>query len=89
MADLRVVELMSALNSDDTKSVLASCPAGQQALSGGAQVGGQTFIALQVSDFQLDDNGNRVGWVARATEMAPVAGDWILVAHVLCGTVSS
>jgi hypothetical protein len=84
-----VVEVMSDLNSEDSKSVVAPCPPGQVALSGGAQLGGQTLIALQVSDFQIDDNGDRVGWVARATEMAPIPGAWILVAHALCGTATS
>jgi len=78
---------MSDLNSDNTKVVLSLCPAGKQALGGGAQVGGPDMVAITESDFYQDDSGNRVGWVARASEVVPTNASWILVVHALCAAV--
>jgi hypothetical protein len=79
-----VVEELSALNNDDTKTELALCPAGKMAVSGGSEIGGPSSIALQVDDLYMDGDGNPIGWMARATETSPVSGSWVLVVHVLC-----
>jgi hypothetical protein len=84
LTDLRVVEELSEMNSDDDKVVLALCPAGMQALGGGASIGGPDQVALADSDFYLDLSGRRVGWLARANEVQQVNVAWILVGHALC-----
>jgi hypothetical protein len=78
---------MSDMNSDNTKLVLAICPNGKQALGGGAQVGGPVVVSINESDFYLDDNGNRIGWIARASEVVPTDAPWVLVAHALCAAI--
>jgi len=84
LKDLQVVEELSVMNSDDAKVVLALCPAGTQALGGGASIGGPDQVALADSDFYLDASGNRIGWLARANEVQQVNVAWILVGHALC-----
>jgi hypothetical protein len=79
-----VVEELSALNSENSKVILALCPTGMQAVGGGASIGGPDQVALADSDFYMDLNGMRIGWLARASETTPTGVDWILVAHALC-----
>ena len=67
--------------------VLSICPAGKQALGGGAEVGGPVVVAINESDFYLDDSGNRIGWMARASEVIATGGQWVLVAHALCAAI--
>jgi hypothetical protein len=84
LADLQVVEELSVLNSDANKVVLALCPTGMQAIGGGASIGGPDQVALADSDFYMDVDGRRIGWLARANEVQSVPAAWILVAHALC-----
>ncbi|HEY3208723.1 MAG TPA: hypothetical protein VGL18_02890 [Actinomycetota bacterium] len=82
-----MAEELSQLNSDDDKAVLVYCPAGKQAMGGGASIGGPSSVALTESDFYMDDAGNRIGWLARASETYPTGAPWILVAHALCAAL--
>jgi hypothetical protein len=86
LGDLQVVEELSAMNSDNTKVVLVLCPAGTQAVGGGASIGGPDQVALADSDFYVDQFGNRVGWLVRANEVQSVNVAWVLVGHVLCAS---
>jgi hypothetical protein len=81
--------VISGVNSDSPKLITADCPSGKQAIGGGAQIGGPDVVALTESDFELDSNGNRVGWLARATETSGTGTPWALVVHALCAEVSS
>jgi hypothetical protein len=74
------------MNSDNTKVVLVLCPAGTQAVGGGASIGGPDQVALADSDFYVDQFGNRVGWLVRANEVQSVNVAWVLVGHVLCAS---
>jgi len=84
-----VIEVVSEVNSVSPKLLVADCPAGKQAIGGGAQIGGPDVVALTESDFVLDGNGGRTGWLARATETSPTTTPWALVVHALCAEVSS
>jgi hypothetical protein len=87
LASLEVVEMLSELNSDDAKSLAILCPAGKQALGGGAGVGGPNAVALTESDFYLDQSGARIGWLVRAVEVMPLDVPWVVVGHALCADV--
>ena len=78
------MEEVSDLNSDNTKTLLVLCPAGKQALGGGAQLSAPPQVAIQETDFYMDNAGNRIGWVARAEEVYNTNLPWVLVAHALC-----
>jgi len=84
-----VVEVISDADSQSPKLLMADCPSGKQAIGGGAQIGGPDVVALTESDFNLDADGNRTGWLARATETQPTGTPWALVVHVLCAEISS
>lgn len=84
-----MVEVVSDVNSDSPKLLTADCPVGKQAIGGGAQIGGPDVVALTESDFVLDGNGNRTGWLARATETTATRTPWALVVHALCAEISS
>src|SRR5436309_7269687 len=88
-ASLDVVEVISDADSQSPKLLMADCPSGKQAIGGGAQIGGPDVVALTESDFNLDADGNRTGWLARATETQPTGTPWALVVHVLCAEISS
>ena len=89
LASLEVVEVISDADSQSPKLLMADCPSGKQAVGGGAQIGGPDVVALTESDFNLDADGNRTGWLARATETQPTGTPWALVVHVLCAEISS
>ena len=81
--------MISAADSESPKLLTADCPPGKQAIGGGAQIGGPDVVALTESDFNLDIDGHRVGWLARATETQATRTPWALVVHALCTEVSS
>jgi hypothetical protein len=89
LASLEVVEVISDADSQSPKLLMADCPSGKQAIGGGAQIGGPDVVALTESDFNLDADGNRTGWLARANETQPTGTPWALVVHVLCAEISS
>ena len=82
-------EQIARLLRDNSKVVVVMCPPGKQALGGGAEVGGPDVVALSETDFYLDADGNRVGWMARANETQPTGVAWILVVHALCAALAS
>jgi Collagen triple helix repeat (20 copies) len=84
LSGLEVTEHLSELSSEDDKVVLVLCPVGKQAMGGGASIGGPSSVALTESDFYFDGAGNRIGWLARASEAIPTDAPWILVSHALC-----
>ena len=77
-------------NSDDRKSLVASCPAGKVVVGGGGWTA-PTFVddpldgvALQISA----PNGNGNAWVVTAREIVPTSQNWILWTYALCATAS-
>ena len=82
----QIVFKNSAFDSVDEKSVLASCPAGKKALSGGgAAITGP--VALQAS-YPVTVQGAS-SWFAQARETAPFTGDWTVDVYVVCAAVAT
>jgi hypothetical protein len=69
----------------DYEKLTADCPAGKQAIGGGARVVGETKkVALIESAPAVDGAGKAVGWTAAATEFAEEAADWTLEVQAVC-----
>ncbi len=74
----------SALDSVDAKSVTANCPAGKEAIGGGARVNGELKeVAITGSVPQVVSN-KRTGWTAEARESTETASNWSVEAFVVC-----
>jgi hypothetical protein len=68
-----------------SETVTAECPAGKQAIGGGARVlGANTKVALNESAPAVGGAGKHVGWTATANEFAEEAADWTLEVHAIC-----
>lgn len=72
--------------SEATKTATATCPAGKQAIGGGAKVvGGDVLIVLTESaPAPADGAGKRTGWTAVAREATASAVAWSVEAHAIC-----
>ncbi len=92
---IRVFAVISASNSDNTKSAFVSCPDGTKAISGGGQVDagvGDADNVVALHGTRPDDIpfigggefGPPSGWAAFAGEVAPYAGDWSVNVWVVC-----
>lgn len=82
-----VVVAMSAISSDASRQVTATCPAGKKAIGGGATVqevfaGTPGAIAIRTSIPYFDQ-----GWVASAQEMVPYGSNWWMQAYAVCARV--
>jgi hypothetical protein len=71
---------------EPVKSATAECPAGKQAVGGGAKVvGGDVLIAVTASVPTLADiDGKRKGWTVTAQEAGPSGTDWAIEALAVC-----
>jgi hypothetical protein len=78
------VSKSSASNSDNKKSVQASCPKGTRALSGGASIGGNPRgVGLE----QIGPVGTS-GWSATASEVRSTSAKWSLTVSITCADVA-
>lgn len=86
VSGLERVAVMSAINSDNLKEVVADCPAGKSVTGGGYFIGGPYGeIVVQRSEPRLSPTG----WLVTAAEMGTGTGggtdqDWYIVATALC-----
>lgn len=81
------VNAESPTNNEGAKTVTALCPAGKQAIGGGARVNGELEeIALTGSNPFVGGNGQRTGWSAFGRELPdePAAKKWAVEAFAIC-----
>jgi hypothetical protein len=76
----------SANNSDEEKSVTASCPSGKEAIAGGARINSPASVNAVTSGSYpaVASNNARTGWIATGREFAAEAGNWQIVAYAVC-----
>ncbi len=75
-------------NLDDTKAVIAHCPAGKQALGGGANVDVLPVVAINTSIAYPLGSSSPDEWLARAYETDPDnITSWTLKVTVICASV--
>jgi hypothetical protein len=81
VSGLQKVFETGAINSSATRSLTATCPAGKQAIGGGAAVvpANQAEVALTASYLQ-----NETTWRASARELDDIGANWSLNAVVIC-----
>jgi hypothetical protein len=82
--------VQSVIDSTSTRTAAASCPAGKKAISGGAEiVGNSVKLALANS---LPTGGGPgaapTGWSATAQETSSYSGTWSVKVYVVCATTS-
>ncbi len=76
----------SANNSEDEKNVTALCPAGKEAIAGGARVNSPSSVKVALNgDYPaVASNNARTGWIASGRETPEEAGNWQIVAYAIC-----
>lgn len=84
--NVQYVTETSANNSDEEKSVTASCPSGKEAIGGGARINSPASVNAVTSGSYpaVASNNARTGWIATGREFAAEAGNWQIVAYVIC-----
>jgi hypothetical protein len=77
----------SAMDSEGAKTVTALCPAGKEAIAGGARVNGELEeVAVTGSNPFVAADGTRTGWSAFGRELPdePGAKKWSITAFAVC-----
>ncbi|HEX6782585.1 MAG TPA: hypothetical protein VF125_11215 [Solirubrobacterales bacterium] len=76
----------SANNSEEEKSITASCPTGKEAIGGGARINSPAAVKVVASGTYpaVASNNARTGWIASGREFAEEAGNWQIVAYAVC-----
>lgn len=84
--NVQYVTETSANNSEDEKNVTASCPSGKEAIAGGARVNAPASVKVALNgDYPaVASNNARTGWIASGRETPEEAGNWQIVAYVIC-----
>jgi hypothetical protein len=84
--NVQYVTETSANNSEDEKNVTASCPTGKEAIAGGARVNAPASVKVALNgDYPaVASNNARTGWIASGRETPEEAGNWQIVAYVIC-----
>jgi hypothetical protein len=82
------VTTTSAFDSETNKTITAECPAGKEAIGGGARINGaNTTTVVNETAPALAVNGSHFGWYAAGREVAPEASNWSVSAFAVCATL--
>jgi hypothetical protein len=85
------VDVLSSYDSNTSKFIIATCPAGKHLLSGGAEI--YPGSAYQIDSLKValtlsaPISGSEM-WIARAVEMVPEDVAWTLEAYAICANVA-
>jgi hypothetical protein len=73
-------------NSEEEKSITANCPQGKEAISGGARINSPATVKVAINGSYpaTSANNSRTGWIATGRETPEEAGNWQIVAYVVC-----
>lgn len=76
----------STNNSETEKSVTALCPAGKEAIGGGARINSPAAVEVAVTATYplISPTNSRTGWIASGKETPAEAGNWQVVAYAIC-----
>lgn len=76
----------SANNSEEEKSITATCPSGKEAIGGGARINSPSTVKVAVNATYpaVAANNARTGWIATGRETPEEAGNWQIVAYAIC-----
>lgn len=76
----------SVNDSETEKTVTASCPAGKEAIGGGARINSPSTVKVAINGSYpaVASNNARTGWIASGRETPEEAGNWQVVAYAVC-----
>lgn len=79
----------SANDSETEKNVTANCPSGKEAIGGGARINAPAGVQVAINGSYpaVASNNARTGWTASGRETAAEAGNWQIVAYVVCASL--
>jgi hypothetical protein len=83
---LQTVFTTSAVNSDTTRTLTASCPSGKVAIGGGVAVTPSSASEVAITASYL---ANATTWTASAQEVNAQTASWGLNVVVICATIAS
>jgi len=82
------ISKQSTSDSEPNRSATAECPAGKEAIGGGARLEGELAEVSLTGSYPLSTGSVRNGWVALAHETGTgQAGNWSIVAFVVCAEI--
>ena len=79
-----VAKASASNNTEETKSVSASCPAGKQVVGGGARIVGSTTTVAITESAPVVSAEKRTAWSAAARAIAAEGNAWAVEAHAIC-----
>lgn len=76
----------SVNDSETEKTVTANCPAGKEAIGGGARINSPSTVKVAINGSYpaVASNNSRTGWIASGRETPEEAGNWQVVAYAVC-----
>jgi hypothetical protein len=76
----------SANDSEEEKTITATCPTGKEAIGGGARINSPASVKAAVNGTYpaVASNNARTGWIATGRETPEEAGNWQIVAYAVC-----
>jgi hypothetical protein len=76
----------SVNDSETEKTVTANCPAGKEAIGGGARINAPASVSVAINGSypEVASNNARTAWIASGHETPTEVGNWQVVAYAIC-----